>query len=33
MFSVAEMTAFLADIKRGEYDDLLGADDVAGLPA
>jgi hypothetical protein len=26
VFSVAEMGAFLADIKRGAYDDLLGAE-------
>lgn len=30
VFSVAEMSSFLADIKRGAYDDLLGADDPAG---
>ena len=29
VFSVAEMTSFLADIKGGAYDDLLGPDDVA----
>jgi hypothetical protein len=28
VFSVAEMTSFLADIKGGAYDDLLGPDDV-----
>ncbi|MEJ2887424.1 DUF397 domain-containing protein [Actinomycetospora aeridis] len=33
VFSVAEMSAFLADIKRGAYDDLLGVDDVAGRSA
>ncbi|MEJ2859652.1 DUF397 domain-containing protein [Actinomycetospora flava] len=31
VFSVAEMSAFLADIKGGAYDDLLGADGVAGV--
>jgi hypothetical protein len=30
VFSVAEMTAFVADIKGGAYDDLLGADDLPG---
>lgn len=29
VFSVAEMSDFLADIKRGAYDDLLG-DELAG---
>ncbi|GAA4858974.1 DUF397 domain-containing protein [Actinomycetospora straminea] len=29
VFSAAEMSAFLADIKRGAYDDLLGPDDIA----
>jgi Domain of unknown function (DUF397) len=29
VFSVAEMTAFLADIMCGEYDHLLGLDDAA----
>ena len=31
VFSVAEMSAFVADIKGGVYDDLLGTDDAAGL--
>lgn len=31
VFSVAEMSDFLADIKGGAYDDLLGADGVAGV--
>ena len=30
LFSIAEMTAFLADVKDGAYDHLLGVDDVAG---
>jgi hypothetical protein len=30
VFSVAEMTAFVADIKGGAYDDLLGVDDRPG---
>ena len=30
MFSVDEMTAFLADIKSGAYDHLLGVEDVPG---
>jgi hypothetical protein len=30
LFSVAEMTAFLADVKGGAYDHLLGVHDVAG---
>jgi Domain of unknown function (DUF397) len=29
VFSVAEMTSFLADVKGGAYDDLLGPDAVA----
>jgi hypothetical protein len=29
VFSVGEMASFLADIKGGAYDDLLGPDDVA----
>lgn len=29
VFSAAEMASFLADIKGGAYDDLLGPDDVA----
>jgi hypothetical protein len=33
VFSVAEMTAFLADIKSGEYDHLLGVEDVSGRSA
>ncbi|MDD7937500.1 DUF397 domain-containing protein [Actinomycetospora lutea] len=31
VFSVAEMSDFLADIKGGAFDDLLGADGVAGV--
>lgn len=31
VFSVAEMTAFLADIKGGAYDHLLGAGDLPEL--
>jgi len=31
VFSVAEMSTFLADIKGGAYDDLLGADDAQGV--
>jgi hypothetical protein len=30
LFSVVEMSAFLADIKSGAYDDLLGVDDLPG---
>jgi hypothetical protein len=30
VFSVAEMTAFVADIKGGAYDDLLGVDERPG---
>ncbi|MHC1557520.1 DUF397 domain-containing protein [Actinomycetospora sp. C-140] len=31
VFSVAEMTAFVADIKGGAYDDLLGGDGAPEL--
>jgi hypothetical protein len=29
VFSVAGMSSFLADVRRGAHDDLLGTDDVA----